>query len=409
MLLSHIGVLRRTAPSSRWSPRWRGSGLPKQPWARATYAMFVEADDESGRPADAVLAVADSADPVDGDDGAAVGGASFAENEGDIDAAAASTPSGSRRRRRRDRRRGNAASLHTQLALLAMQVGDHRTAPEHAGSAGRCCCACTPTTTPSRCVPGMAMGALMLGDVGRVRADPRRDQRHAAGPGVRWSDGRVWRPARSWPSPAATSRAGLAAVRDACRGDAQPSGSRAWRPPGCEPWTLVAEAAALMAHVRHAETPDRGRRSATSWPRTLLDKARSCSDAGRPFLDFPVTGHVLAALGAWLLDSDEPSGHEEPAYGCWRWRDRFSYNRTFPVMAWAPLAERRGQVRPGRLAALLEEYAGRPGRELTGEVADLLAEVGRRLDLPGEAAHRQRGEDRDHDGAAQQRPADLAR
>ena len=54
---------------------------------------------------------------------------------------------------------------------------------------------------------------------------------------------------------------------------------------------------------------------------------------------------------------------------------RFSYNQTFPVMAWEPLAEMAERARPGRLAALLEEYDGRPGRALTGEVADLLAQV----------------------------------
>ena len=82
---------------------------------------------------------------------------------------------------------------------------------------------------------------------------------------------------------------------------------------------------------------------------------------------------LLAAVGAWLLDTRRR--RRTSAYACWRWRTRFSYNRTFPVMAWEPLAELAERARPGRLAALLEEYDGRPGRELTGEVADLLAEV----------------------------------
>jgi hypothetical protein len=54
---------------------------------------------------------------------------------------------------------------------------------------------------------------------------------------------------------------------------------------------------------------------------------------------------------------------------------RFSYNQTFPVMAWGPLAALAQREKPGLLAALLEEYDGRPGRSLTGEVADLLAQV----------------------------------
>jgi hypothetical protein len=47
--------------------------------------------------------------------------------------------------------------------------------------------------------------------------------------------------------------------------------------------------------------------------------------------------------------------------------DRFSYSRTFPVMAWEPLAEASERVDPGRLDALLREYDGRPGRELLAE------------------------------------------
>jgi hypothetical protein len=81
---------------------------------------------------------------------------------------------------------------------------------------------------------------------------------------------------------------------------------------------------------------------------------------------------MLAAAAAWLLDRGVDT---EAGVRLLVMAQRFSYNRTFPVMAWEPLAEAAERERPGRLAALLEEYDGRPGRDLVGEVADLLAEV----------------------------------
>jgi hypothetical protein len=142
---------------------------------------------------------------------------------------------------------------------------------------------------------------------------------------------------------------------------------------GLEPWTMVAGSAALMAHVRFAETPEQvDRRDRLA--RELLDKGRRLLGMpDNPFLDFPVTGMMLAAVGAWLLQT---GGDEDAAVRLLALAHAFSYNRTFPVMAWAPLAQAADSVRPGLLAALLEEYDGRPGRELTGEVADLLVGIG---------------------------------
>ncbi len=54
---------------------------------------------------------------------------------------------------------------------------------------------------------------------------------------------------------------------------------------------------------------------------------------------------------------------------------RWSYNRSLPSMAWAPLRALAERVRPDRLDALLEEYAGRPGHDLVPQVRELLARV----------------------------------
>jgi hypothetical protein len=141
---------------------------------------------------------------------------------------------------------------------------------------------------------------------------------------------------------------------------------------GLEPWTILAHSTALTAHVRYAETPAQlAKRDRLA--ETLLSKGRRVLSTADVFLDVPVTGMMLAGLGAWLLES----GRADPDLGVRLlvMARRWSYNQTFPVMAWEPLAELAERARPGRLAALLEEYDGRPGRELTGEVADLLAQV----------------------------------
>ena len=104
----------------------------------------------------------------------------------------------------------------------------------------------------------------------------------------------------------------------------------------------------------------------------LLDKGRRLLVLSDTFLDYPVTGMLLFAVGAWLLERGEDA---ESGVLLLAMARCFSYNRTFPVMAWARLAEAADRALPGRLAALLEEYDGRPGRELTGEVADLLGQV----------------------------------
>ncbi len=122
ILLSHLGILQDRSVETLVAAMER-VGRPNEPWARATYAMFVEAAGESDRTA-AVLRMADaedSATAVMGLQWAAV----LAENEGDI--ADATTYA----RRAMDRADDQTttwqlASLHTQLSMLAMQVGDHR-------------------------------------------------------------------------------------------------------------------------------------------------------------------------------------------------------------------------------------------------------------------------------------------
>ena len=141
---------------------------------------------------------------------------------------------------------------------------------------------------------------------------------------------------------------------------------------GMEPWTILAEAAALTAHVRYAETDDQ-RAERDRLVQHLLSGGRRLFALPDSFLDYPVAGMLLAAVGAWLLDRDvEP----EAGIRLLVMAQRFSYNQTFPVMAWdslSALAERRN---PGRLDAVMAEYADRPPADLVEETRVLLSRVG---------------------------------
>ena len=82
---------------------------------------------------------------------------------------------------------------------------------------------------------------------------------------------------------------------------------------GMEPWTIVAESAALMAHVRYAATvaheAERDRLAGV-----LLAKGVRLMRMDNSFLDFPVTGMLLAAVGAWsLAHGGDPRARRTPA------------------------------------------------------------------------------------------------
>jgi predicted ATPase/DNA-binding SARP family transcriptional activator len=366
ILVSHMGFFQDRSLDAVIAAMAR-LGPPDQPWARATYAMFVEASSEDER-IETVLRLADEAEPATAIM-ALQWAANLAENEGLIDDARTYTE------RALSRADGNTtpwqlATLHTQLALLAMQVGDPRAAAVHAEFAWPLLVRLHAHDDAVQVRAGMAMGALQLGDVGeceRLLAEMRQMEQ-----------GQIF----GGHSSEAATRAELALAKGDIEGGltgylVAVKEMGALRFPGMdssglEPWTMVAEAAALIAHVRYAETRDQLERR-DRIAEDLLDKGARLLDLQDAFLDFPVTGMMLAAVGAWLLD--RPDADHESAVRLLVMARCFAYNRTFPVMAWEPLARAADRELPGRLAVLLDEYDGRPGRELVGEVADLLAGI----------------------------------
>src|SRR5262249_28101605 len=87
--------------------------------------------------------------------------------------------------------------------------------------------------------------------------------------------------------------------------------------------------------------------------------------AAKPYLDFPATGMVLFALGAWSL-LHEPSPPEEPVR-LLAIADRFAYNRSVPSMRWDRAAAAAEQVAPGLIGELRAGYAERPPPGLLAE------------------------------------------
>jgi predicted ATPase/DNA-binding SARP family transcriptional activator len=143
---------------------------------------------------------------------------------------------------------------------------------------------------------------------------------------------------------------------------------------GLEPWTLTALATALAAHTRFATTAEQRRRRQVLAADTL-ELLGNLGQVPESAVDFPVTGMALAAVGLWALTQDSPDADPEPGVRLLALARGFGYNRWLTVMAWDELRASADDVAPGRLAAVLEEYGDRRGRELLPEAQRVLATV----------------------------------
>jgi predicted ATPase/DNA-binding SARP family transcriptional activator len=121
---------------------------------------------------------------------------------------------------------------------------------------------------------------------------------------------------------------------------------------GIEPWALLGEAMALNAHARYAAGDDIAHGEAlfracrTGTPRVITSE--------NPNLDYPASGLVLFALGAWaLLRRAAPA---EDALRLLALADRFAYNRMIPTMRWERITPAAEEAAPGLLARLQAEY-----------------------------------------------------
>jgi predicted ATPase/DNA-binding SARP family transcriptional activator len=142
-------------------------------------------------------------------------------------------------------------------------------------------------------------------------------------------------------------------------------------PTGLEPWVLVAEATSLAAHAYYAPPGDPI--GAAQFSRAA-EQALKVLDPDHPYLDYPVCGLVLLALGAWgLLREALPV---PDAVRLIALADRFAYNRSMPTLAWERISVQAESRAPGLLAELAAEFGDRRGPDLLDEARSLVARIG---------------------------------
>jgi predicted ATPase/DNA-binding SARP family transcriptional activator len=134
---------------------------------------------------------------------------------------------------------------------------------------------------------------------------------------------------------------------------------------GIEPWTLMGEASAVTAFARHGRD-DEGAELLL----VLRDKAVRALGPDQRYLDYPVAGTVLFALGAWgLLRGAVPA---RDAVRLLVLADRFAYNRFVPTFSWDAITGPAEAAAPGEIAALQAEYGTRRGPDLLAEARALI-------------------------------------
>jgi predicted ATPase len=129
---------------------------------------------------------------------------------------------------------------------------------------------------------------------------------------------------------------------------------------GMEPWTLFGDAMALSAHARFAAGDD------VMYGEELFRVCRRGAlrimATENPHLDFPASGLVLFALGAWgLLRRAAPA---EDALRLLALANRFAYDRKVPTMRWERITPAAEEAAPGLLARLQAEYRDGPQPDL---------------------------------------------
>jgi hypothetical protein len=125
---------------------------------------------------------------------------------------------------------------------------------------------------------------------------------------------------------------------------------------GREPWVLFGEAMSLSALARYAAGDDVAHGEALF--RLARTGALRVLTADNPHLDYPASGLVLFALGAWsLLRRAAPA---EDALRMLALADRFAYNRMIPTMRWERITPAAEDAAPGLLARLQAEYRDCP-------------------------------------------------
>jgi tetratricopeptide (TPR) repeat protein len=144
---------------------------------------------------------------------------------------------------------------------------------------------------------------------------------------------------------------------------------------GFEPWASFGEAAALTAYAHFADIADeqdeRDGKELFHLCRTRTLRLASSTDG---FIDCPILGMQMFALGAWGLLHDAIAVPE--ALRLLALAKHFSYVRMSPSLSWNrifPLAEERA---PGALEAMAAEYRGHRATDLFDQVRAAVEQIG---------------------------------
>jgi predicted ATPase/DNA-binding SARP family transcriptional activator/tetratricopeptide (TPR) repeat protein len=133
-------------------------------------------------------------------------------------------------------------------------------------------------------------------------------------------------------------------------------------PTGIEPWTIFTEALAVVAH---AFAGSGAATAVESTAQALKGKAARLLAPDQTWLDFPITGMVLFAVGAWGLVREDLES--ETAIRLLALAERFAYSRFAPTFSWDRAVALAESAVPGALAAALAEYGTRRGPDLLEE------------------------------------------
>jgi predicted ATPase/DNA-binding SARP family transcriptional activator len=265
----------------------------------------------------------------------------------------------------------SAAILHTQVAQLEMQLGGYESGVRHARAALPVLERLGAWDDALQLRSLLGLAAIMAGDLDRAEAELER-MAQFGDPDQIFGGRLVVELGGAELSLARGDHAtGLALYRDAVdrvRELEFPGMTRS----GLEPWVLFGESTALSAYAyyggdEHVEYTD-------PLFRACLDRARRVLDPSFHYLDYPVSGLALFALGAWgLLRGRLPA---EDSVRLLVYAERFAYNRSVPTMAWERITPRAEEAAPGVLAKIDDELGERRGPELLDEVRAFVEELG---------------------------------
>ncbi len=366
LVLVHLGFLRPDGVQELANILGR-LPEPTQPWSRVARAMFLVAPGPTDR-RKAVLTLTD--DPDRRTVAMAWQWASIlAENEGALQESAEYLER-ALSMVDEETTTWEIASLNTQAATQALNDEDHDRAARHAHVAIPLLERLHAHEDAASMRAGLALSAVRRGDLDQAE---RLFEEIGDVPPSDLTAGLVTAQARAEVQLLRGDVEGGLAAFDRCLEMTRGWGFSEVSTNGLEPWTLIALATDLGVHTRFAESAAaraRGARLADE-TRTLLARFATIPDA---VVDYPVTGMAFAALGQWLVRC-ERSPDPGPAIRLIALARQFGYNSWFPAMTWGAMVAIADEAAPGRLAAVLEEYDDRQGRELRQEAERVLAEV----------------------------------